>query len=94
MQNSRIENSNNEEWMLKSMGPFKQKVSGNLICNIPTIPQFTWQKTTSIGKIEIHAPPSECGVNLMSGALSPNEMHALEELMSKHSRALDILSRH
>ncbi len=96
MQYSRFDTTDNEQEMLKSVGPYRQQVSGNLICNVSAIPHIAWGKSTLVGMSEIYSVPKEC-ISMpenIGGALSPVELHALEDSMSRYSQALDILSRH
>lgn len=96
MQYSRFDTTDNEQVMLKSVGPYRQQVSGSMICESPTLPHIVWGRSTIVGVSEIYAVPKECVRNpeTLGGALLPVELNALEESMSKYSRALDILSRH
>lgn len=96
MQYSRFDTTDNEQEMLKSVGPYRQQVSGSLICEAPALPHFAWGKSTLVGVSEIYSVPKQCVMSpeTIGGALSPVELNALDESMSRYSRALDILSRH
>jgi len=96
MQYSRFDTTDNEQEMLKSVGPYRQQVSGSLICEAPALPHIAWGKSTLVGVSEIYSVPKQCVMSPenFGGALSPVELHALEESMSRYSQALDILSRH
>jgi hypothetical protein len=96
MQYSRFDTTDNEQSTLKSVGPYRQQVSGNLICEAPALPRIVWGKSTLVGVNEVYAVPKQCVMSpeTIEGALSPVELHALEESMSRYSQALDILSQH
>jgi hypothetical protein len=96
MQYSRFDTTDNEQEMLKSVGPFRQQVSGSLICEAPALPHVSWGKSTLVGVSEIYSVPKQCVMSPenIGGALSPVELNALEESMSRYAPALDILSRH
>jgi hypothetical protein len=96
MQYSRFDTTDNEQVLLKSVGPYRQQVTGSMICESPTLPHIPWGKSTIVGVSGIYAVPKECVriPETIGGALSPVELHALEESMNKYSRALDILSQH
>ena len=96
MQYSQFDSTNNEQVLLKSVGPYRQQVSGSLICEAPALPHIEWGKTTLVGVNEIYSVPMECirRPEEIGGALSPVELQVLEESMSRYSQALDILSRH
>jgi hypothetical protein len=96
MQYSRFDTTDNEQVLLKSVGPYRQQVSGSMICESPTLPHIPWGRSIMVGVNQMYAAPKECLRNpeMIGGALSPVELHALEESMSKYSRALDILSQH
>ncbi|MFA5413907.1 MAG: hypothetical protein WC295_00320 [Methanoregula sp.] len=96
MQYSRFDTTDNEQEMLKSVGPYRQQVSGSLICEAPALPHVSWGKSTLVGVTEIYSVPKQCVMSPenIGGALSPVELHALEESMSRYAPALDILSRH
>jgi hypothetical protein len=96
MQYSRFDTTDNEQEMLKSVGPYRQQVSGSLICEAPALPHIAWGKSTLVGVSEIYSVPKQCVMSPenFGGALSPVELNALEESMSRYSQALDILSRH
>jgi len=95
MQYSEIESSNNEQVMLKSVGPYREQVSGSSICEAPAIPHVTWGSSV-VGTSEVYTIPKECMRNpeIIEGALSSEEVIALEESMGRYSRAFDILSQH
>lgn len=96
MHYSRFDTTDNEQEMLKSVGPFRQQVSGSLICEAPALPHVSWGKSTLVGVSEIYSVPKQCVMSPenIGGALSPVELNALEESMSRYAPALDILSRH
>jgi len=96
MQYSRFDTTDNEQEMLKSVGPYRQQVSGSLICEAPALPHVSWGKSTLVGVSEIYSVPKQCVMSPenIGGALSPVELNALEESMSRYAPALDILSRH
>jgi hypothetical protein len=96
MQYSRFDTTDNEQEMLKSVGPYRQQVSGSLICEAPALPHVSWGKSTLVGVSEIYSVPKQCVMSPenLGGALSPVELNALEESMSRYAPALDILSRH
>ena len=96
MQYSRFDTTDNEQEMLKSVGPYRQQVSGSLICEAPALPHVSWGKSTLVGVSEIYSVPKQCVMSPenIGGALSPVELNALEESMSRYAPALDILSKH
>ena len=96
MQYSQFDSTNNEQVLLKTNGPYRQQVSGSLICETPSLPHIAWGRSTLVGVSEIYSIPKECirSPEIIGGALSPVELNALEESMSRYSHALDILSRH
>ena len=97
MQYSQFDSTNNEQVLLKSVGPYREQVSSSLICEAPALPHIAWGgKSTLVGVNKIYAVPKECMMApaIIGGALSPVELDALEDSMSRYSQALDILSRH
>ena len=96
MQYWRFDTTDNEQEMLKSVGPYRQQVSGSLICEAPALPHIAWGKSTLVGVSESYSVPKQCVMSPdnLGGALSPVELNALEESMSRYSQALDILSRY
>ena len=96
MQYSQFDSTNNEQVLLKTVGPYRQQVSGSLICEAPALPYIAWGKSTLVGVNEIYSVPKECirTPEDIGGALSTVELRALEESMSRHRQALDILSQH
>jgi hypothetical protein len=97
MQYSQFDSTNNEQVLLKSVGPYREQVSSSLICEAPALPHIAWGgKSTLVGVNKIYAVPKECmkAPDIIGGALSPVELNVLEESMNRHSLALDILSRH
>jgi hypothetical protein len=97
MQYSQFDSTNNEQVLLKSVGPYREQVSSSLICEAPALPHIAWGgKSAIVGVNKIYSVPKEC-ISMpenLGGALSPVELHALEDSMSRYSQALDILSRH
>jgi len=97
MQYSQFDSTNNEQVLLKSVGPYREQVSSSLICDAPVLPHIAWEgKSTLVGVNQIYSVPKQCVMSPdnLGGALSPVELNALEESMSRYSQALDILSRH
>lgn len=97
MQYSQFDSTNNEQVLLKSVGPYREQVSSSLICEAPALPHIAWEgKSTPVGVNQIYSIPKECMMApaIIGGALSPVELQVLEDSMSRYSQALDILSRH